>query len=464
MKTTLCSAAAAIALAAAAMAATAAREEVTRTLDRTIATSAGQTLVLIHSSSGDTRIRVHSRPEIRIVATIRVSAESRDVANEFIQSVTIDAVDTPSRLTIETRHAVMSRRYRNLGFAVDLDVFVPERMPLEASQRFGSLTASGLGADATLKNTNGRLSATDVRGRLRLENRFGPIEASRVTGTVTIVSSNGAITASTISGSVDATNSFGAVTLRDIGQSVRVENSNGAINVQDVRGGAVLATRFGPVDAQLVRGGLRVDNSNGHIRAADVDGETLLHTKFGQIVASRVRGAVTTTNSNGSIRVVGTTGALSASTRFGSVSVREVDGPLDIQTANGNVDAALAPRSAACHRVAVNSQFGAITVYPGGAGYDVSAATRFGTIQTDLPFATTGILQPQGRESKVTGTIGGGGCVLQLIGNNGNILIRGGGAPDVSVDVQDQRGPRIIQIPQAPQAPRAPRAPRTDRP
>jgi DUF4097 and DUF4098 domain-containing protein YvlB len=447
MTRTACSIAIAVCLIPAPAAANAAREEVTRTIERTLAVTGAPVLAVIHSTAGNLRIRTHARSEVRFVALVRVSSDSRERAVEFMNTITVDVIDTPARLTVETKHAAMGRRYRNVGFAVDLEVTMPERMPLDANSRFGAMSVTGVGAGATLRSSNGRLTVTDGRGRIYLENRFGPIDASRLTGNITIVSDNGAVNADTIYGSLTATNRFGPVTLRGVEHAVSVENSNGAITVQDVGGGAVLITRFGPVDAQMVRGGLRVENDNGSIRAIDVDGETNLTTRFGLIVAGGIRGPVVAGNNNGGIRVVGATGSIRATTEFGAVTVRDVDGPVDIRSSNGNIDVDVAPKSAPCHDVTLSGRFGAIGVYVSGGGYNVHASTKFGRVQSDVPILMTGTIKPRGQESSVTGTIGGGGCALRLTGDNGNISIRRSPGPAVSLDIPGGRQPRPSRPP-----------------
>jgi DUF4097 and DUF4098 domain-containing protein YvlB len=466
MKTTICSAAAACVLVVGGPAtAAAARDEVTRTIERTIVVTGTPTLTLIHSIAGNTRIRSHARSEVRIVAVARVSASTRALADEFIATIALDVTEAPGRMTVETNHAEMGRRYRNVGFAVDLDVLLPERMPLDASHRFGSISASGLGADSVIKNTHGRLLLADSRGRFRVENRFGAIDASRVNGHLTIVSSNGAVTADDISLGVDAINDFGAVTLSNIGQAVRVENSNGAISTHDVRGRATLNTRFGSIEAQSVQGPLRITNSNGSIRVTDAGDQATLRTEFGEIVAVRVRGTIIADNNNGAIRIADVTGGITARTNFGSISIRGADGTIDVTTSNGDVDIGLAPKTRPCHDATVDSRFGAITVYAGGGGYNLRAAARFGRVRSELPVAFTGTVQPQrAEESAINGTIAGGGCLMQLTGNNGDITLRAGVAPPISLDPAPRRArgtaPRVPQPPRPP----APRAPRADRP
>jgi hypothetical protein len=55
---------------------------------------------------------------------------------------------------------------------------------------------------------------------------------------------------------------------------------------------------------------------------------------------------------------------------------------------------------------------------PDGAGYAVNARTSFGRVTSDLPILTTGVT-----EGTLTGTIGKGGCKLDLANANGNISI-----------------------------------------
>ena len=55
---------------------------------------------------------------------------------------------------------------------------------------------------------------------------------------------------------------------------------------------------------------------------------------------------------------------------------------------------------------------------PEGAGYAVNARTSFGRVNTDLPILTTGMT-----EGTLIGTIGKGGCKLDLANANGNISI-----------------------------------------
>ena len=76
--------------------------------------------------------------------------------------------------------------------------------------------------------------------------------------------------------------------------------------------------------------------------------------------------------------------------------------------------------SRGCRDISLKTSFSSIRVaIPEGVGYNVSAHTSFGRVNTELPITATGSM---GGDS-LTGTIGAGGCQLQLSDSNGNIGI-----------------------------------------
>jgi hypothetical protein len=80
-----------------------------------------------------------------------------------------------------------------------------------------------------------------------------------------------------------------------------------------------------------------------------------------------------------------------------------------------------APRPASgCRDILLKTSFSSIHVrIPDGVGYNVSARTSFGRVSSDLPVTSTGNLSGD----FLNGTIGGGGCQLQLTDSNGSIEI-----------------------------------------
>jgi hypothetical protein len=437
------------------------REEVTRSFDRTVTVSGTPTLLVEHRM-GDLRIRAHARSELRIQATIHVSADSRSNASLLADRIQIDVQESQGTISVTTRYPEMAiretqRRGRNrdLSFSVDYDLLVPERLPLSLRNRFGDVAVTGMKAGGSIVNASGRVTAIDGGGHYTIENRFGNIEALRLAGDVSIRGANGPVSASAITGMVTITNrfgnvnaatirgdalivnsngsveandvnggasinaAFGNVTLRNVARDVKVSNANGAISLQDVRGGAELSSRFGRVDALSIKGGLRVFAANGPVKVSDVDGPVYLKNSFGPIEADRLRGELTAENASGAVSATTVGGGAKVSTSFGPVVLREVDGRVDVTNRSGSVEAWPTVRPGTCHDVQLTTSFSPMVVHLPDSGYALAARTTFGRIQTDVPITASGTIG----SNTVSGTIGRGGCALQLTNASGDIRI-----------------------------------------
>ena len=472
------------------------REEVTRSFDRTVSVS-GTPTVLVEHRMGDLKVRAHARNELRVQATIHVSADSRSEASVLADSIQIDVQQSLATISVTTRYpdqlireSMRRGRNRDVSFSVDYDLLVPERLPLTLRNQFGDVAVTGMKGGSSIVNASGAVIAGDGEGRYEIENRFGSVEVLRLSGDLTIRGANGPVTASAITGTltisnrfgkVNATNihgdativnangsietsavtgrtdlrttfgtvdfrdvgivsassangsvtginingtatvntTFGTVTLRNVARDVTVVNANGPITLNDVRGAAELSTRFGRVDALGVKGGLRVSAANGPVKVADVDGPVFLKTSFGPIEAERVRGALTAENASGAVSATSVGGSAKVSTSFGPVVLREVDGRVDVTNKSGSVEAWPTVRPGTCHDVLLSTSFSPMVVHLPDTGYAVAARTTFGRIQADVPITASG---GSGADS-VSGTIGRGGCALQLTNASGDIRI-----------------------------------------
>jgi hypothetical protein len=95
---------------------------------------------------------------------------------------------------------------------------------------------------------------------------------------------------------------------------------------------------------------------------------------------------------------------------------------VDVRNQNGSIEVSVvtAKGPEGCHRVSLTTSFAPIKLaLPGGAGFNVSARTSFGKVQSTLPVTTTGALSAD----SLTGTIGGGGCEVTITNTNGDITL-----------------------------------------
>ena len=105
-------------------------------------------------------------------------------------------------------------------------------------------------------------------------------------------------------------------------------------------------------------------------------------------------------------------------TSFSGVSLEGVGGKISVENQNGAVD--VTASSATCKVVSIRTSFSHIAVrLPANAGYRLKARTSFGRINSQLPITASGAMGGDSLE----GTIGNGGCTLDLTNSNGNIDI-----------------------------------------
>ena len=107
-------------------------------------------------------------------------------------------------------------------------------------------------------------------------------------------------------------------------------------------------------------------------------------------------------------------------TSFAGVTLETIGGKIGVDNQNGAISVVASRPASGCRDIVLKTSFSPIRVrIPEGLGYTVTARTSFGRISTDLPLTSTGTV---GGDS-LSGTIGSGGCLLQLTDANGSIEI-----------------------------------------
>jgi len=164
---------------------------------------------------------------------------------------------------------------------------------------------------------------------------------------------------------------------------VRLETSGGGIKVASLQGDAEVKTEGGGLDFNDIDGRVNGQTEGGGIRAVSCKNELLVQTQGGGITIERFTGS-----------------RVRAATEGGSVSADFAAAPkadCELRTEGGNVTARL----------------------PQGAAVTLDAHTEGGAVRTDLPVQ----IQGQFHNSALKGTINGGGPLLKLETEGGNIEV-----------------------------------------
>ncbi len=286
---------------------------------------------------------------------------------------------------------------------------------------FGGAEVRNIRGDLTLRDNNGNVEVSSVGGAGVISDSFGNVEFSDIKGRAEITSNNGRVKGSSVGGnSLAIRNSFGNIELENVAGSIDAETSNGRVYVRDARGTVTLRTSFGAIEASNIPKGIRAITGNGAIALNDIGADVFAKTSFGSITVERVNGNLTAEDSNGSVTARRVKGDATVTTSFSGVSLDEIGGRITVDNQNGAISVTASRPASGCRDISLKTSFSSIHVgIPEGLGYNLTSHTSFGRISSDLPVTATGSI---GGDS-LNGTIGAGGCRLQLTNSNGSIEI-----------------------------------------
>ena len=279
---------------------------------------------------------------------------------------------------------------------------------------------------ATLHSSNGDVSLDGTTGNADLQSDFGAITATNITGNLLGKSSNGSVTARSITstGPVTLSSDFGDVKLDTAkGSDVTASSNNGKITLANVTAGGLLNAnnQFGDIDisnSQAASAQVKSNNGTLKLDKSNIAGAPGLHSDFGTLVLTDVvAGSYDLTTQNGKIGVDGAQGTIKAHSDYGDVSVSNArNATIDLSSNNGAVTfsgslAAAGPQS-------LSSDFGNIQVtLPADAALNVDLQTDSGKISSDFSLTIKGAPD----DNHWVGSINGGGAMLTVKTNNGNI-------------------------------------------
>ena len=396
-----------------------ARDEYTRTFDKSLPVQSGEKIWLEHKF-GD--IVIHGRPQQEVIvhADIRISASNSDLAKQYANQVEI-VVQSGAELSIRTKYPDTQRSFghRDVSFSVRYDITVPETSPLVVRNSFGAISLSGVKASSEIYNSHGEIRFRDGRGTQRLQNSFASVNVAGNAGDVTIDASNGSVDASAITGSATIRDRFASVTVAGVSNGVSITNNNGSVSVTDCGGAGSVKNSFGSVAVRNFRGDLIIANTNGQIDALNVAGSVDIRNGFGGVRFADVKGQLSVSSHNARVEGSKVGGTVTIRNSFGAVVVDGVSGAIEIHNQNGEIDAYSSARGA-CKPITLHTSFSRLRAHlPAEANYRVFAKTSFAHVRSDFPLTVAGVLS----EGEVSGTLGSGQCEMRLTNNNGSIEI-----------------------------------------
>src|SRR5690242_16645596 len=188
-----------------AVAAHSAQDEVSKDFQKTVTLGAGQSLRVEHKF-GEVKVHGESGRDVKISATIRVQANSRDEAQSFAEKIQIEVQQTAGGVELKTvyphEHGWHIRLGRGPSYSVNYDIAMPSDAPLNVRNSFGNTEASVIHASVDIQNNNGSISMRDVAAA-RVNDSFGSVELTGAAGNVAVTDTNGSVQVSDVKGTLE---------------------------------------------------------------------------------------------------------------------------------------------------------------------------------------------------------------------------------------------------------------------
>ncbi|HKJ27714.1 MAG TPA: DUF4097 family beta strand repeat-containing protein [Anaerolineales bacterium] len=339
-------------------------------------------------------------------------AASEEEAQETAETLTLDQSKRGSTITFSIPRSPegITTFGQNRADTIDIALSVPKDM------------------DISILLSSGHVTATDYQGGLAVDNNFGNTTITNFQGSLSIDGSNGKITLDSVdlTEPFSLTTDFGEINITDLhAPEIEIKNQNGALTLKQLyaEGDCQLSSDFTDIEVDTIEcASLTVESNNGPIELNHglITGPLAITTDFGNLTIKDVTAeSYDFSSRNGIIYANSLQGKVTIDADFGNIELYgKEDVSLEVEGQNGDIffQGKLNPEST--HTI--TSDFGKIEVrIPASSAFDISLATDFGKIETDLPITLSGTLDA----SKMEGQINGGGPLLKLESQNGDIIL-----------------------------------------
>jgi DUF4097 and DUF4098 domain-containing protein YvlB len=262
----------------------------------------------------------------------------------------------------------------------------------------------------------------------RLTTRGGAILVNNINGKLVAETAGGGITLSGIGGITDANTMGGDIMVESANADLRLHTNGGRIRVNTANSRLAADTMGGDLFVGTARGPVTLETNGGSIHVSHTDSDLKAETAGGNIEAGDVGGSAILETAGGTIRLNSARGTVHAETASGAIHLARVQGGVRAETANGGITAEFA--GAKLNDSSLETAIGDITVYiPSNLACSVQAAVEMAaghSISSDfseVKVTSSGDSFPGPREQKAAGNLNGGGPLLRLRTNMGDIHI-----------------------------------------
>ena len=264
---------------------------------------------------------------------------------------------------------------------------------------------------AKLETGGGNVNATGIAGRVELTSGGGNLHFDDIGGDIMAETGGGTIEVGSVEGNVNIQTGGGNIKIASAKGEIKAESGGGSVVVLSGLQGAVLETGAGSIRVEKCGGTVKATTGGGSVDLGDIGGPAEIETGAGSIRLASAKGRVQAQTGGGSIQLDGAT-SVKAETSAGGIVVKLLSGAdhrsnSTLETSAGDITVYLANDLA----ISIRAQI------------EISNGHTIRSDFSDIHVSTEG---GQWGPKTVTaeGQLNGGGPVLKVRTNSGNVFFR----------------------------------------
>lgn len=364
----------------------------------------GHDTIHFKDMGSEMELSVTEGTELVIFQEIPVGDRSRSEAMDFGLEFGLELSVNADRAEVESDGEPRGTSY---------EILIPEGIHVDFGTEWGTIEASGLTNDLTIRHGGGEIELDNIGGDVSIRSEVGVIEVTDVGGHVEVQSDGG------------------AVSIARVGESVTIATGGGGLEVEDVEGDVSAITAGGNVDISVIGGSVRAVTSAGNMEVSEVAGDATLTNGGGSIDADEIGGDLAATTTGGDIDADGVKGEIRVETLAGDVDVSGARNSLRILSEVGDIDIEIEDADFLTDgRIEVDLGYGDIDLLlPRNTDADVVANVQeSGGIDISNEGWDVEVLRARGRNDHIQSRraelrIGDGGGMIQIRLLSGEITI-----------------------------------------
>ncbi len=241
---------------------------VTRRIEKQIPLVAGQGVVVVHRYGS---VFVFSSGDAHAVADalVRVTAASRQLAEEFARRVDVGVETRGDTAAVATLYPAVEPVDSQLGFEVELDIRVPANVGVAVRSLFTDVRVAGMTGDCRVSNRFGDVEI-DRCARCNIDNSYGVVRLVQTRGPVTVRNAYGDVDVREAAGPVQVANRYGTVRTGQSDGEVQIDNRFGNVIAHPDRGRLSIANRYGDINAWVASNELTALNIMSRLGRVDL--------------------------------------------------------------------------------------------------------------------------------------------------------------------------------------------------